>query len=252
MSGPIIIQDLSSALLETHNSVIKQRLMVGEVEGLEVHFFSTVAGAGMEFPPLPDAGRVLLFTNGIGLMDMSGKTLGIHEIALCVPGQNRCRITGSAPCLEFLELVIPFSAADKKEWAANQAQFPYFISYSDCKTYREKIKSEKTKSRTLLPDNLFPRFCIGSVETTGPDLVGAHTHPMLEQLFFGLKGNHCRVKADEVQTVFKENVLLHIPLGSSHSVEVDAPYNLHYIWMDLFRNRADMEYIQQEHLEDNK
>jgi len=132
----------------------------------------------------------------------------------------------------------------------NAPKFPIFLSYSDCKTYKEKIKSEKTVSRTLLSEYTFPRLCIGSVETTGDDHVAAHRHPMLEQLFFGLQDNDCIVKADESEMEFKESVLLHIPLGSNHSVDVQKPKKLHYIWIDLFRERKGMDWITQEHIPD--
>jgi hypothetical protein len=75
---------------------------------------------------------------------------------------------------------------------------------------------------------------------------------MLEQLFFGLKGNSCSVFADDAYVFFGENVLLHIPLGSNHRVEVANLDKLHYIWIDLFRSNADMSWITQEHIPDDK
>ena len=75
---------------------------------------------------------------------------------------------------------------------------------------------------------------------------------MLEQLFFGLKDNHVIVKADDMRLNFTENILLHIPLGSDHGVDVEADNKLHYIWIDLFRNREDMNWITQEHIHNDK
>jgi hypothetical protein len=70
---------------------------------------------------------------------------------------------------------------------------------------------------------------------------------MLEQLFFGLPGNACMVTADDVEQTLGERVLLHIPLGSSHSVRVKEGRRMHYIWMDFFRNEEDLTYIQEQH-----
>jgi hypothetical protein len=159
-------------------------------------------------------------------------------------------IRTSNASLQFLEFIIDLSQTDVTEMEENAPKFPIFLSYSDCKTYKEKIKSEKTVSRTLLSEYTFPRLCIGSVETTGDDHVAAHRHPMLEQLFFGLQDNDCIVKADESEMEFKESVLLHIPLGSNHSVDVQKPKKLHYIWIDLFRERKGMDWITQEHIPD--
>jgi hypothetical protein len=126
-------------------------------------------------------------------------------------------------------------------------QEPYFTTWSKCKKYKEAIKSAKTINRMLLPENIVPRFCLGSVETAGPDKVGTHAHPMLEQLFFGLKMNDCIVTADEEKTSFRENDLLHIPLGSEHGVLVNNGKKLCYIWIDFFHNREGMQYIAENH-----
>jgi mannose-6-phosphate isomerase-like protein (cupin superfamily) len=194
---------------------------------------------------------VFLFTDGQGIANIAGFSLGIHEIALLAPVHHSpLSITATSTVLEVLEMIIILSAEDLRELEACHAKFPFFISYSDCKTYRERIKSPKTVSRTLLPEHTFPRLCVGSVETTGPDHVAAHKHPMLEQLFFGLPGNRCTVHADGRSAEFGENVLLHIPLGSDHSVDVAAPNRLHYIWIDLFRDKSGMDWITREHITD--
>lgn len=101
-----------------------------------------------------------------------------------------------------------------------------------------------------MPEEIVPRLCIGSVMTSGPDKVAAHTHPMLEQLFFGLQGNDIEVFADEAKRRFIEGDLLHIPLGSMHGATVEAGKELHYIWIDLFNSMADMDYIKKHHIEE--
>jgi len=84
---------------------------------------------------------------------------------------------------------------------------------------------------------------MGTVQTKGPDEVGAHEHPMLEQLFFGLSGNNCTVYADDAQTAFPEYSVLHIPLGSRHSVSVEEGETLNYIWMDFFLDSKGEEWL---------
>ena len=99
----------------------------------------------------------------------------------------------------------------------------------------------------ILPEDIVPRVCIGTVETTGPDEVASHTHPMLEQLFLGLKGNEVRVSADSEITGFRENDLLHIPLGSDHGVKVAEGKALHYLWVDIFSDRSALDYMRDNH-----
>jgi quercetin dioxygenase-like cupin family protein/mannose-6-phosphate isomerase-like protein (cupin superfamily) len=130
-----------------------------------------------------------------------------------------------------------------KRFPENNAA-PWIKKFSDCKPYGEAIKSAKTVSRTLLPENIVPRMAIGTVETTGPDRVGIHRHAMLEQLFLGLKGNDITVLADASRANLKEFSILHIPLGSNHGAEVADGKKLYYVWMDFFATKAGQEWLK--------
>ncbi|MDD4190361.1 MAG: hypothetical protein PHI28_03465 [Mangrovibacterium sp.] len=129
----------------------------------------------------------------------------------------------------------------------------YLKTFVECPTYKEAIKSEKTLNRMILPEGLVPRFAMGSVETTGPDDVGEHEHPMLDQIFLGLEGCRCRCFANGEETVLTENMLLHIPLGSRHSVRVEDGDRLAYIWFDFFLTIEGQKYMnEQHHVEDHQ
>lgn len=259
-------------------------VLAGEIDGLRTVFHAIAPGASLTPQHREGEGRVFLFTSGQGWIE-AGSVQQISEVTFYAPAHNtgfvihagrlkdgsgesaiavstdavsshvdlsqqssKLPAGQSTEPLRVLELIVDLSATDQEELRQVADMYPLFLSYSDCKTYRERIKSEKTISRTLLPEHTFPRLCIGSVETTGDDRVAAHEHPMLEQLFFGLAGNDCVVRADEAELAFGDGVLLHIPLGSSHGVEVHAPQKLHYIWIDLFRDRQGMDWIVQEHI----
>ena len=148
--------------------------------------------------------------------------------------------------LDVLVLRHALSDEDRADLAAhpeNQAS-PYVRKFSECPTYGEAIKSAKTTSRTLLPKDIVPRMSIGTVETAGPDRVAPHAHPMLEQFFLGLDGNDIVVHADGGQTALGANELLHIPLGSRHGAEVAEGKKLHYVWMDFFRDREGLRWLE--------
>jgi hypothetical protein len=138
------------------------------------------------------------------------------------------------------------SASDKAEYGKypqNNAG-SYVKKFSECTPYKEAIKSPKTVSRTLLPENVVPRMAAGTVETTGPDRVAPHKHPMLEQLFLGLQGNDCIVTADEARVSFPPLSILHIPLGSNHGAEVAEGKRLYYVWLDFFGNKEGQEWLK--------
>ena len=251
MTDTIHCEDLHRAVPAPRTDSTSSEVMPGEIDGLRTITHAVAPGTTVELANSAEEGRVYLFTSGRGRVDDGSTTHTIGEVALFAPRPGTMASVTATEALLFLELIVDLTPTDLAEFEQNEETFPFFLSYSDCKTYRERIKSAKTVSRTLMPEHTFPRLCVGSVETTGDDRVAAHEHPMLEQLFLGLQDNECVVHADEATAAFGEGVLLHIPLGSRHGVEVHEPHRLHYIWIDLFRNREGMQWIVQEHIEES-
>ncbi|MFP6590713.1 MAG: hypothetical protein VCE12_09350 [Candidatus Latescibacterota bacterium] len=188
MSNPIHSEDLHSAPSAELTSSTSRKVLRGEIDGLRTISHSVAPGQTLQLETSTKEGRVCLFTAGSGTADDGTTAHQIGEVALWAPCHaTPLTVEATDSPLLFLELVVDLSPADMDELERNVAGFPLFISYSDCKTYSERIKSDKTISRTLLPEYTFPRLCVGSVETTGDDRVAAHEHPMLEQLFLGLQ-----------------------------------------------------------------
>lgn len=193
--------------------------------------------------------RVILFTRGRCIITVPNHTYRVKEMAIFCPTLDTVfTVSAEDSNIEYLEVLIDLSQTESTNRESINKKLPYFLHYSECDRYREEIKSDKTINRTFLPVDIIPRLAIGSVETVGPDTVEAHRHPMLEQLFYGLPGNHCSLKADEQEAAFEENVLLHIPLGSVHSAGVEEDNILHYLWLDFFKSERDMSYIADSHI----
>lgn len=191
--------------------------------------------------------KILLFTNGSGLIEGGGKSFLINEMSVFIPGFNvNYTIQSKEKNLECLEIHLELKKEEMDEIRKNKNFDPFFLEYSKCKMYKEAIKSDKTINRMLIDEKHIPRFCMGSVETTGKDMVERHEHTMLDQFFFGLPGNSCIVSANEAEIEFGENTLLHIPLASMHGIKVEEGKYLHYIWMDFFISN-DMSYITENH-----
>jgi quercetin dioxygenase-like cupin family protein len=77
--------------------------------------------------------------------------------------------------------------------------------------------------------------------------VAEHDHPMLDQLFLGLKGCRCHCYAGYDHALLEENMLLHIPLGEKHHVEVGDGDRLAYIWLDYFLTLEGQKYMNEQH-----
>ena len=93
---------------------------------------------------------------------------------------------------------------------------------------------------------------MGTVQTKGPDKVGAHKHPMLEQLFLGLSNYNCLVYADDAKVNFPQYSVLHIPLGASHSVSVEENQVMYYVWMDFLLDKKGEEWLNTHNQDDDK
>jgi hypothetical protein len=59
-----------------------------------------------------------------------------------------------------------------------------------------------------------------------------------------LAENNIIVHADEAQAAFPEFAVLHIPLGSSHWVEVTKGHRMRYMWMDFFLTTEGQEWLK--------
>lgn len=125
--------------------------------------------------------------------------------------------------------------------------FPIVQDYAASPQYRDYFKSEKTISRTLVGPHVLPRFCMGSVESIGPDRIEPHAHPMLDQLFFSFAENDITLLIDGERHALGGSTLLHIPLGSDHGVDVSPGKRMHYLWLDFFQRHEDMDYIAEVH-----
>jgi len=234
--------------LASGKTVTIKPLMVGEIAELEVDLVSITAPALHVETAKPDKAVVWMLVSGKGTMKTKGRQFEVEgETIARSPRGWDWRITAApGTTLHLLRLRRELTAGDKAE-LKKYGQFqvePWVKKFSECEPYREAIKSPKTISRTLLPENYVPRMALGTVETTGPDEVDKHSHPMLEQLFFGLQGNDIFVTADSSEANLTEFSILHIPLGSHHGAYVKDGKKMHYVWMDFFMKKEGQEWLK--------
>ncbi len=227
---------------------VRKNILPDEIKAINT-FYLKISEKGFKHKKNKNSLSIFLLFDGAGIVREGETTFRTDEIAVFVPSDSKnVSIYAEKGILEVLEIKLQLSDEDLLKLREFKNNFPFFTTYTSCRKYKESIKSEKTISRMILPENIVPRFCMGSVETIGPDKIKEHNHPMLEQLFFGLANNNCIVRADNQKTLFKEYELLHIPLGSLHGVEVMEEKILHYIWIDYFKSQEEMKYINENHI----
>lgn len=246
----IAIEKLDLAQARTDGKAGVQILPVlsGEIKEVSVDLVSIV-GPGRHVEPARSKQAVVwLILAGKGTLQTQGRSFDVEgETIARAPQAWAWQINAAkGEALHVLRVRRDLTADDfaqLKKFPQNNAA-PHVKKFSECPAYGEAIKSAKTVSRTLLPENFVPRMAMGTVETTGPDTVGAHRHPMLEQLFLGLQGNDITVIADQVRANLTGFSILHIPLGSNHGAEVASGNKLHYVWMDFFMSKEGQEWLK--------
>ena len=241
-STEIVVQDLQMQIPPGKQSFAEE-ILAGEVADLKIEH-KAYKGPIKEIITIHGGfTTLLLFIRGKGTLTANSIAYNLTPDSIVIPMEDIPTIQIEVIAeqelhfLQFSKKMSPQDLEDIKHFSIETRHKLYFTRFEDCEPYTEKIKSPNTISRTVLPANIIPRVALGTVEALGPDKVGAHKHPMLEQLFLGLADNEIMVYADELSTEFKQYSLLHIPLGSNHWVEVAENKKMNYMWMDFFNTK---------------
>jgi mannose-6-phosphate isomerase-like protein (cupin superfamily) len=244
----IRLQQLTMKL--SHKSqVFSEALLPGEIADIEVNHI-ILAGPFSQVETLSKTqDAIFIFIKGPGILKAGDRTYNINPECIALPtSYSSIRINvAEGDTLHYVKIekkLSPQDLEDIKALPSENRNGIYFAKFDDCKAYTEKIKSPNTVSRTVLPKDYIPRVAMGTVETIGPDEVGAHEHPMLDQLFLGLARNDAIVYADDRSVHFTEYTILHIPIGSSHWVTVDEGKKMYYQWMDFFISKEGEEWLK--------
>lgn len=234
--------------LPTNSQTYSEVLLSGEIADVEVEHIILNGTLSYTDSLFRGYDTIFLFIKGRGILYAGDQMYTIMPESIALP-TSFTHITievSEDDTLHYVHIRKKLSyrdLEDLKKFPTENRNGIYFKYFRDCEAYTEKIKSPKTVSRTILPKDYVPRVAMGTVETIGPDEVGAHEHPMLDQLFLGLTGNDVIVHADDKEVRFQEFVLLHIPLGSRHWVEADDNMRMYYIWMDFFHTKEGEEWL---------
>lgn len=248
-SSPEIKVQSMKMKLQNASQRFREELLHGEVADTRIEHISLAGPFSQTFTQSEDSLGMFLFIKGNGTLKADTMTYDIVPETIAIPFSCGA-MTLTVPegdtihLVQFTKKISTQDLEDLKDFPAQNKYEIYFTKFSDCVPYTEKIKSPNTVSRTVLPADIIPRVSLGTVETKGPDAVGAHEHAMLDQLFLGLTDNDIIVNADDRSTAFKAYDLLHIPIGSSHWASVEDGKKMYYLWMDFFLTKEGQEWLK--------
>ena len=235
--------------LEEKVQQYSESILENEIKGIHVEHIAITEEKVIIDTSKEGYKTIYLFVKGRGSVIAANTTYEIIPETILLPNIAKTITikTAKNDTLHYLKISTKLTAQDQldlKEFPAKNTQEVYYAKFSDCQSYSEPIKSPNTISRTILPNKYIPRIAKGTVQTKGPDKVGAHEHPMLEQLFLGLSKNNCTVYADTAKVDFPQYAVLHIPLGARHSVSVEKEEIMYYVWMDFFLDKKGEEWLK--------
>ena len=241
---------------QPESTIIKNTVLPGEVKDVLIEFFSVKGPYQYNKSSKTDRYDVLISLKGNATLNTIETEYNLSsDFIVRIPYSKDYFIqVGKGKEFHFLRIS---KFLDKKDRFIIGQKIEEHLSVfikplSECPTYSENIKSDKAINRMIIPEGSVPRFCMGSVETDGPDSVDSHEHPMLDQLFLGLKNCNCTCYANKEQVFLMENLILHVPLGSMHSISVTDGDKLFYIWLDFFLTIEGQKYMADQHQMDNE
>ena len=238
--------DLQSSDHPNHSS---KTILLNEIKGIQVEDVTIQGDKTIIDTATEGYKTIYLFVKGFGRLIVEDESFELVPESILLPNDIESITIKAAKneVIHYLKISCKLTDQDLldiKELPEENTHNLYYKKFEDCQAYVEPIKSPNTISRTILSNKYIPRIAMGTVKTTGPDEVGAHKHPMLEQLFLGLSKNQCVVYADDAKVKFPQYSLLHIPLGSTHWVTVDKDETMYYVWMDFFLDKKGEEWLK--------
>ncbi len=245
----IVTQNLQMQIPLGETSFIEE-LLAGEIADTKIDHVAYLGPTAKTMNLKEGYVTMFLVVKGHGKIQADTITRNLTPESIAIPLNNMEQVQFQVPdgeTLHFLRFSKKLSTQDLddlKNFPAENKYDLFFTRFIDCEPYTEKIKSPNTVSRTVLPADIVPRVALGTVEAMGSDAVGAHEHPMLDQLFLGLTDNDITVHANDASTQLKAYSLLHIPIGSSHWVTVEENKKMNYMWMDFFLTKEGQEWLK--------
>ncbi len=208
-------------------------LCKGEIPGARAIHHVVKGGEKVSFAANAGYYHIVILIQGNAVFATDGKEYPFDERMVIVPSPEKELVLEAKTDAMALELQWDIAPEDTELLAKYNTTFPVVQPYATSIQYIDPNKSEKTISRMMIPHEIIPRFTIGSVESWGYDYVRPHSHPMLDQFFFSFPENDMDVIINGENIPMKGNIIMHIPLGADHGVEVVEGKHMHYMWIDF-------------------
>ncbi len=223
-------------------------MVVGEIPGAATNHITVPAGQVFALAADEAHYHIFILISGQCAMESGGVATTFDQRVTFVPAPEATMKLTALTNTQLLEILWDITPEDIKLRADYGTAFPLIQPYATAIQYVDPNKSPKTISRMMIPHKMIPRFAIGSVESYGYDYVKPHSHPMLDQFFFSFPENNMMLIINGEKIPMGGDVMVHIPLGADHGVEVTGTDHLHYMWIDFLPdNDSGLKRLDERH-----
>lgn len=185
--------------------------------------------------------QLLFFTSRSGVVKSGTRIYAIDDQAVFVPDFDREKVTiiAGEEDLYFIRITGPMTEIDHRQMANCQYVLPRFVRLRESIEYTERFTQEsgsKVVSHSIVAGRHLGRYTMGWNIGAGPDFIGQHTHPTLEQWYFMIDGSDFTYVAGGNKIPVCEGDVSFTPHGTSHGSECTENGYINYVWFEL--NRA--------------
>ena len=185
--------------------------------------------------------QLIFFTSKSGIIKSGNKIFHIDDQAVFIPDFDREKVVLLADDreIQFIRITGPMTEIDHRQMKNCQYVLPRFVRLRESIEYTERFTQEsgsKVVSHSIVAGRHLGRYTMGWNIGAGPDFIGQHTHPTLEQWYFMIDGSDFTYVAGGEKIPVHEGDVSFTPHGTSHGSECEEDGYINYVWFEL--NRA--------------
>lgn len=186
--------------------------------------------------------QIFFFTQpGGGIVRAGDRYFPLKEQCVFVPNfdEDSLEISSGFEPLEYIHIIGPMTEIDLRQMRNCCFVLPKMTYLSDSIEYTERFTQESGShvvSHSILAGRHLGRYTMGWNIGTGPDFIGQHVHPALEQWYFMLDGSNFTYRAGDQNIHVEAGDISFTPHGTYHGSECTSDGFINYVWFEL--NRA--------------
>jgi len=207
-----------------------------------VKMYTCVLKAGETWaPPLytdREYFQFFFFRSKTGYVTTREEAFNVDDYALFIPNfaDDQFVLHAGKRDMEFVHILGKVSHVDRRKMKTSRFVLPRFVKMCDAWHYTEDFNEQagsKNVSYSLNNGRKLGCYTIGGNKVYGPNFVGKHMHPTLDQWYLMLDdADFTYMAGDEVIPV-KAGDISFTPQGNAHGSMCNEGHSIYYFWFEV-------------------